>query len=415
MPLVKINLRDILGSGFVAPVVFTPTETPWIEGDHGLVMTAPRIVTTSDEGIAETDLKPGSYRVTFAGRAHDVLTIGVPDDDGEYPLTVLISEGTTIPNPPDWTGPKGDAATIEVGSVETLEPGEPVAVVNRGTSTAAIFDFSIPAGAKGEAATVDVGTVTSVDPDQPAKVVNSGTSTSAVFNFEIPKGDPGIDGNAATVVVVSTDTGAPGTPASVVNEGNEHDAKLAFTIPRGNPGEAATINVGAVATGSPGSNVVVTNEGNEYAAVFNFTIPRGNPGEAASIEVGAVNTGAPGSNALVTNAGTDQAVVLDFEIPRGDPGQDAPRRTHAALVDGVIPLSFDGIYYTTLTGATDFTFADVEDGTLVLIWITNSGEYAATWPVGIEWMDNVPPPSILPAKSYANFMVFDGVVTGGWI
>ena len=45
----------------------------------------------------------------------------------------------------------------------------------------------------GDAATVEVGTVTTLDPDQEAYVENVGSLTNAVFNFGIPKGDKGDD------------------------------------------------------------------------------------------------------------------------------------------------------------------------------------------------------------------------------
>ena len=46
-------------------------------------------------------------------------------------------------------GPKGDAATIGVGTVSTGEPGTAVEVTNSGTSSAATFNFTIPRGATG--------------------------------------------------------------------------------------------------------------------------------------------------------------------------------------------------------------------------------------------------------------------------
>lgn len=100
-------------------------------------------------------------------------------------------------------GPKGDtgtAASIAVGDVTTLNPGEDATVVNSGTSSAAILDFGIPEGEQGDpgiqgdpgdAATIAVGTVTTVSPGDPATVTNVGTSAAAVFDFEIPKGDAG--------------------------------------------------------------------------------------------------------------------------------------------------------------------------------------------------------------------------------
>jgi hypothetical protein len=47
-------------------------------------------------------------------------------------------------------GPPGSAATIEIGTVSTGEPGSDATVVNVGTSSAAVLDFSIPSGLTGE-------------------------------------------------------------------------------------------------------------------------------------------------------------------------------------------------------------------------------------------------------------------------
>ena len=48
------------------------------------------------------------------------------------------------------TGQDGQAATISVGTVSTGAAGTSATVVNSGTSSAAVFDFTIPQGAKGD-------------------------------------------------------------------------------------------------------------------------------------------------------------------------------------------------------------------------------------------------------------------------
>ena len=48
-----------------------------------------------------------------------------------------------------------------------------------------------PAGTDGSAATVNVGTVTTVQYGNPATVINSGTESAAVLDFQIPQGAPG--------------------------------------------------------------------------------------------------------------------------------------------------------------------------------------------------------------------------------
>ena len=54
--------------------------------------------------------------------------------------------GAGLDGPP---GADGAAATVTVGTVSTAGSGTPAAVVNVGTSHAAIFNFTIPAGAAG--------------------------------------------------------------------------------------------------------------------------------------------------------------------------------------------------------------------------------------------------------------------------
>lgn len=246
------------------------------------------------------------------------------------------------------TGAAGAAATITVGSTTTGEAGTDASVINSGTTSAAILDFTIPKGDKGDtgatgaAATIAVGTTTTGDAGTNASVTNSGTSSAAVFDFTIPKGakgDKGDKGNtgatgaAATITVGTTTTGDAGTNASVTNSGTSSAAILDFTIPKGAKGDtgaagaAATINVGTTTTGDAGTNASVTNSGTSSAAVFNFTIPKGAKGDtgdtgtAATITVGTVTTGQPGTNATVTNSGTSSAAVFDFTIPRGDKGE----------------------------------------------------------------------------------------------
>ena len=103
-----------------------------------------------------------------------------------------------------------------------------------------------PTGPQGPAATITVGTTTTGNPGTNASVTNSGTSSAAVFNFTIPRGNTGAtgpqgpDGDAATIAVGTVTTGAPGTNATVVNSGTSSAAVFDFTIPRGDKGESGS-------------------------------------------------------------------------------------------------------------------------------------------------------------------------------
>lgn len=67
--------------------------------------------------------------------------------------TAWVTVAGSRPGPTGPQGPAGTAATISVGSVNTIAAGSPATVTNSGTSSAAIFNFNIPAGTVGPAGT----------------------------------------------------------------------------------------------------------------------------------------------------------------------------------------------------------------------------------------------------------------------
>lgn len=71
-------------------------------------------------------------------------------------------------------GPKGDAATVSVGTTTTLPAGSQATVTNSGTASAAVFDFGIPKGADGSGGTSGVSTVNGFEGN-----VSIGTSAAA--------------------------------------------------------------------------------------------------------------------------------------------------------------------------------------------------------------------------------------------
>jgi hypothetical protein len=169
-----------------------------------------------------------------------------------------------------------------------------------------------PTGADGASATVSVGTVTTGIAGSNAAVTNAGTSSAAVFDFTIPRGADGAQGP----------TGPTGATGATGPKGD--------TGATGPSGSAATIAIGTVTTGASGSSASVTNSGTSSAAVFDFTIPQGPKGDtgatgangdvgpagtAATVVVGTVTALAPGATPTVTNRGTSSAAILDFGLP----------------------------------------------------------------------------------------------------
>ena len=76
-------------------------------------------------------------------------------------------------------GQDGDAATIAVGNTTTSNAGTNASVVNTGTSSAAVFNFTIPKGAKGDPGTGS-GTVEEIVASNPIVVTNKNGPTVAL-------------------------------------------------------------------------------------------------------------------------------------------------------------------------------------------------------------------------------------------
>ena len=128
------------------------------------------------------------------------------------------------------TGPAGAAATITAGTATGLAAGAAPTVSNSGSSSAAVFNFGIPAGATGAtgpagptgatgsagatgpagaAATITAGTATGLATGAAPTVSNSGSSSAAIFNFGIPAGATGATGATGPTGATGS-TGATG-------------------------------------------------------------------------------------------------------------------------------------------------------------------------------------------------------------
>jgi len=99
----------------------------------------------SDGTTSTTGPIPGYISATINGSGHLILTLttGGTVDCGN----VVGPQGPTGPTGP--TGATGTAATIAAGTATTLPYGSTPTVTNTGTSSAATFNFGIPAGQPG--------------------------------------------------------------------------------------------------------------------------------------------------------------------------------------------------------------------------------------------------------------------------
>lgn len=142
---------------------------------------------------------------SFAG-AQCPANVGTPGTTCQGPLSVTAPSGNTV---------QANIVLVDVGMapatpavkqyILSIQNGTLVESDNGGAYHSLVGpkgDTGL-AGLNGMAATVSVGTVTTGAPGSQVKVTNSGSTSSAVFNFSIPQGAQGSTG----VVVGQTISG----------------------------------------------------------------------------------------------------------------------------------------------------------------------------------------------------------------
>lgn len=145
----------------------------------------------TDYAVGDSVDYQGSSYVMFI----DAAAGTVPTDTTKW--QVIAGKGDTGAAGADSTvaGPQGDAATIAVGTVTTGAAGSSAAVTNSGSTSAAVFDITIPrgntgaqgiqgetgltgsAGANGVVQSVVAGSNITVDNTDPANPVVAGTAS----------------------------------------------------------------------------------------------------------------------------------------------------------------------------------------------------------------------------------------------
>jgi hypothetical protein len=170
----------------------------------------------------------------------------------------------------------GDTRIVRISTNEIIGIGSTVAGPVGATGAAGAAGATGAKGDKGDpgdagaAATIAAGTTTTGAAGSSATVSNAGTSSAAVFNFTIPRGDVGATGDpgaAATIAAGTTTTGAAGSSAAVSNVGTSSAAVFNFTIPQGIQGiqgiQGDTGPSGVIAVTAP-----ITNSGTSTSATI---------------------------------------------------------------------------------------------------------------------------------------------------
>jgi hypothetical protein len=166
-------------------------------------------------------------------------------------------------------------------------------------------------GGNGAAATIEAGTVTTIDATQTATVTNVGTAYAAKFNFSLPRGYTGLTGPANSLSIGSVSTG---TTAAVSISGSAPSQSLSFVLPQGPTGPANSLSIGSVSTGT---TAAVSITGSAPSQSLSFVLPQGPAGPVSSLKIGTVVTG---SDAAATITGTAPTQTLNLVLPQGATG-----------------------------------------------------------------------------------------------
>lgn len=161
------------------------------------------------------------------------LTMEVDGSDSTLALSVLSTAPASLTIELGTPGAQGDAATIAVGTTTTLAPGSAATVANVGTSSAAVFNFGIPAGQTGATGATGPGVpIGGTDGMVLAKIDATNYNTQWVTPFALQvrnqvRNETGAQLDKGTVVYVN---GAAGNKVTVTKAQANTDATSAQTF-----------------------------------------------------------------------------------------------------------------------------------------------------------------------------------------
>jgi hypothetical protein len=319
-------------------VVFTPVVTVYDLEGNVVLLKRPIEANANADGLVQVDLPitddprhtPTGWYYTVVeqfedGPSRDGYWLEVPA--GSEPIELAGAITDQVPPKPSYAlipGPQGDAATIEVGTVTTLNPSQSPTVTNSGTTSFATFDFGLP-----RPVNVLVGSTSFLDANQNPTVSASTTGVGdRTLTFGLPQ--------AKQVQVGSTTVVNPDQQPGVSDSGNVNLTQLDFQLPR-----AASVTVEDVQVVNPDQLPTITDVGSDGDVELEFEIPR-----APSVTVGTVTTVAPTDPADVMDIGTDGDVVLDFDIPQGIKGDTGEGVAPAGLTGEILVKASDADFDT---------------------------------------------------------------------
>lgn len=153
----------------------------------------PKTQTVTLDGAQTVTLDADQYsRVMLAGTGTATLALADTWQDSDKCELVIDTSSVTPVIPAEWNMPDIDLNTEP--QLYVLE------IAQVGTSIFVAIKYPDISDGGGVAATISVGTVTTGAAGSSVSVINSGTETAAVFDFSIPKGDTGATGSVNAVI-----------------------------------------------------------------------------------------------------------------------------------------------------------------------------------------------------------------------
>lgn len=255
---------------------FSPTiSVENITGGHRVTITSASGSSTFTvmDGVNGTNGSDGSdgyspeVTITSITGGHRVT---ITDEDHPNGQSFDVMDGS--PGATGQTGPQGPVPVISATASVDANTGTPSVVVTKtGSDATPSFNFAFsnikgqqgiqgvqgPSGNDGSAATIQVGTVTTGAAGSNASVTNSGTSSAAVFDFSIPRG---ADGQAGATGPAGPGVATGGTAGQVLvkSSGTNYDTEWKSL---GAPGGFANLYTSQSSTGD---TINTSSEGTIY-------------------------------------------------------------------------------------------------------------------------------------------------------
>lgn len=206
----------------------------------------------SGDGPPTTQGRPGDWYINT--RTAELYGPRTPSGWNDTPLSLSgdARHSELLVNGNLSTG-SGSGATIAVGTVTTGDPGTSATITNSGTSTAAIFNFTIPRGATGSTgptgATGETGATGATGPQGP-QGEQGPTGATGPQGIQGPKGDKGDQGDTG----LTGATGPQGPQGETGPQGPQGEqgpqgltgatGATGATGPQGPAGSDATVTAG---------------------------------------------------------------------------------------------------------------------------------------------------------------------------